>query len=104
MGGTTLDGQLQKAGVPFEVIPVEHLVGVNARAELILYTSPKTGLPVAVLCIIDRYEIDVFAITYLYRDNTTREFALRKENYWHDFYFQAMEFLRSFGRQQAPQT
>lgn len=93
-GGTPLDAQLDKAGVPYQKIGVPHLVGINAHAELIRYTSPQTGKPIAVLCIIDRYEIDDFAISYYYREGTTQEEALRDEQFWLDWYERARELVK----------
>ena len=81
-----LESQLQRAGVPYDQGDIPHLLGLAGCAYLVFYTSTRTGLPVTVLCIPHRSDIDTWSVEYFYFEGMARAAALRDENWWIDHY------------------
>jgi hypothetical protein len=88
----TLDSQLTKNGIPFEEVRIPLHPYWESNTDVLLYTSPKTGKPVAVLAVNIRYEIDDFAIRYYYREGTTKEEAQALD--WAEWFQKAEALLK----------
>jgi hypothetical protein len=64
--GQPLADQLHQAGVAVERLETPHLGGWAGNAYLLLYTSPKTGQPMVVLCVPRMIAADAGAESYFY--------------------------------------
>jgi hypothetical protein len=64
--GDPIETALGKQGIPAARRELPGIVGMGGAAWLLGYLSPKTGLPVTVLAVPHRYDIDQFAEEYFY--------------------------------------
>lgn len=88
-----LTDQLDKAGIPYEVHEIPHLVGMGGSASLIFFRG-TSGEDRCVLFIPIRYEIDGFAEEYYYFDGMSKEKALESEQWWLDAYERCKELTK----------
>lgn len=76
--------QLEKAKVVFEKSELPHIVGMGGNAYLVSYVSPKTSLPVTVLCVPHRDDIDSWYEEYFYFEGLQKDSV--SEDKWIDLY------------------
>jgi hypothetical protein len=95
----TLHQQLDAQGVTSERVALPQIVGMGGSAELLFYTSPRSGQPVTVLCVPHRYDVDGFAETYYYFEGMGRAEALAGdwEVAWAERYDRAEELFHAQG-------
>jgi hypothetical protein len=99
LDGKTLHQQLDAEGVGYERVALSQIVGMGGSAELVLYTSPRSGQPMTVLCVPHRADVDQFAETYYYFEGMPRQDTLAGdwEVAWAERYDQAEELFRALG-------
>jgi hypothetical protein len=71
-----IETALGKQAIGFERRELPHIIGMGGNAWLLSYTSPKTGLPVTVLAVPHRYDVDDFTEEYFYFEGMAWSAAL----------------------------
>lgn len=89
--GPDLAQTLVDAGVTSTIIDLPSIAGLGGAAYLTCYTSPLTGLPVTVLCLPVRYDVDLFGEHYRYFEGTDEAAARQMD--WPTLYGQMRDLL-----------